>query len=161
MSWFLCLPLREFSREKLCCFYIQPPCCHALTGTYKKKLRSLSDISFMGKTLDGSYILVRTKSCLFPCAWAISPCIFKLRTVRFEPFFRTCTVTWRLNEEQENHPEQNCRAASSSLLGCLLTASKQVHSSVKTVVMEQVFPSHATFGCFQPYDNSHCWEGMD
>lgn len=42
----------------LYCFHLQPICCHALTGTYKKKLRSLLGISFIGKALDGSYILV-------------------------------------------------------------------------------------------------------
>lgn len=116
MPWFLCLSLREFSRQKLCCFYIQALCCHALIGTYKKKLRSLSDISFIAKTLN-DHTVIRTKSRLFPCAWAISPCIFKLRTVRFEPLSWTWTVSWSLSEEQEKHSEQNCRAASSSLLG--------------------------------------------
>lgn len=55
-------PERSFG---LYCFCLQPICCRAPTGTYKKKLRSLLDISFTVKALDCSYILVWTKPCLF------------------------------------------------------------------------------------------------
>lgn len=75
-------------------------CCCALTGTCKKKLKSFLGIFFLGKALDGSSAHVWTKPCLFPCAWAISPCIFKLRTVRFEWLFQTLnTVSLRLRAE--------------------------------------------------------------
>ena len=47
-------PERSFG---LYCFHLQPIHCHAVTGTYKKKLRSLSGTSFIDKALDGSYIL--------------------------------------------------------------------------------------------------------
>lgn len=116
-------------------------CCCTLTGTCKKKLKSLLGIFFLSKALDGSSAHVWTKPCLFPCAWAISPCIFKLRTVRFEWLFQTLnTVSLRLRAEM---------VKLFRVLWCICcTAGQQAHNSVTTVIVEQVSQSLVTFDCF-------------
>ena len=106
----------SFFREKLWTLLLsplQPICCHAPTGIYK--ISSPLGISFVGKALGGSCRLVWTKLHLLLCAWAISLCIFKLRTARFKLLFWTLTMSLILREVRRIQSKTG-RAILSSLL---------------------------------------------
>lgn len=141
-------PGRNFG---LHCFHLQPICCYALTGTYKKKPRSLLGISFTGQALDHPSILLWAKPCLFLCVCTISPCIFKLRISRFELLFLNQNSVFE-PQGREKHWEQTCQSYSELSVCCVCcrASQQQAHKSVETVVTEQVFQS-----CFSWLFSSH------